>query len=117
MFLGDTTLGAECDRRASAEPLPVITTSYQPDGHTGDRATAQQLGADSARDRHDQPGGIDSRLGGPADSIRSARLLPITHTGNDQLRADGVVLAYDPDERTLRAGGQDSPSMTIGMDH
>jgi hypothetical protein len=31
----------------------------------------------------------------------------------DQLRADGVVLAYDPDDRALRAGRQDVPSVTI----
>jgi hypothetical protein len=38
LFLGDTTLGAECDRRGSAELLPAITTPSQPDGHAGDRA-------------------------------------------------------------------------------
>ena len=32
----------------------------------------------------------------------------------DQLRADGVVLTYDPGDRTLRAG--DAPSVTIGRD-
>jgi site-specific DNA recombinase len=35
----------------------------------------------------------------------------------DQLRADGVVLAYDPQDRTLRAGGHDALSVTIGTDH
>jgi site-specific DNA recombinase len=35
----------------------------------------------------------------------------------DQLRADGTVLTYDPDARTLRTGGQDALSMTIGKDH
>jgi hypothetical protein len=30
----------------------------------------------------------------------------------DQLRADGVVLTYDPGDRTLRAG--DAPSVTLG---
>ena len=35
----------------------------------------------------------------------------------DQLRADGIVLTYDPDDRTLRAGGHDAPSVTIGKDH
>jgi hypothetical protein len=30
----------------------------------------------------------------------------------DQLRADGVVLTYDPGDRTLRA--DDAPSVTIG---
>jgi site-specific DNA recombinase len=33
-----------------------------------------------------------------------------------QLRADGVVLTYDPDGRTLRAGSHDVPSVTIGKD-
>jgi site-specific DNA recombinase len=34
----------------------------------------------------------------------------------DQLRADGTVLTYDPDGRTLRAGGHDAPAVTIGTD-
>jgi hypothetical protein len=34
----------------------------------------------------------------------------------DQLRADGVVLTYDPGDRTLRAGERDAPSVTIGQD-
>jgi hypothetical protein len=34
----------------------------------------------------------------------------------DQLRADGVVLTYDPDGRTLRAGGHEAPSLTVGTD-
>jgi len=32
----------------------------------------------------------------------------------DQLRADGIVLTYDPDGRTLRAASQDIPPVTIG---
>jgi hypothetical protein len=32
----------------------------------------------------------------------------------DQLRADGIVLTYDPGGRTLRAGDRDAPSVTIG---
>jgi hypothetical protein len=35
----------------------------------------------------------------------------------DQLRADGVVLTYDPGSRTLRAGDNDAPSVTIGKHH
>jgi site-specific DNA recombinase len=35
----------------------------------------------------------------------------------DQLRADGTVLTYNPAGRTLRAGGHDAPSVTIGKDH
>ena len=34
----------------------------------------------------------------------------------DQLRASGVVLTYDPDDRTLRAGGHDALAVTIGKD-
>jgi hypothetical protein len=32
----------------------------------------------------------------------------------DRLRADGVVLTYDPGDRTLHAG--DAPSVTIGRE-
>ena len=35
----------------------------------------------------------------------------------NQLRADGTVLTYDPDGRTLRAAGHDAPSVTVGRDH
>jgi site-specific DNA recombinase len=35
----------------------------------------------------------------------------------DQLRADGTVLTYDPDDRTLRTGGHDALSVAIGKDH
>ena len=35
----------------------------------------------------------------------------------DQLRADGVVLSYDPDDRALRSGGHDPLSITIGTDN
>ena len=37
-----------------------------------------------------------------------------TATLIDQLRADRTVLTYDPDRRTLRAGGRDAPAVTIG---
>jgi len=47
-----------------------------------------------------------AQVTGPADA---AALI-------DQLRADGIVLTYDPDGRTLRAGDQDAPSVTIGKD-
>ena len=33
------------------------------------------------------------------------------------LGADGAVLTYDPDGRTLLAAGYDAPSVTIGKDH
>jgi hypothetical protein len=32
----------------------------------------------------------------------------------DQLRAGGTVLTYDPEQKTLRAGGRDAPAVTIG---
>jgi hypothetical protein len=35
----------------------------------------------------------------------------------DQLRASRTVLTYDPQDRTLRAGGRDALSVTIGKDH
>ena len=35
----------------------------------------------------------------------------------DQLHADGVVLTYDPQDRTLRADGHDTLSITIGKHH
>jgi site-specific DNA recombinase len=34
----------------------------------------------------------------------------------DRLRADGIVLTYHPASRTLRIGGHDAPSVTIGKD-
>ena len=50
--------------------------------------------------------GGSAQLTGPADG---GRLI-------DQLRADGIVLTYDPDGRTLRAGGHDAPPVVIGKD-
>jgi hypothetical protein len=35
----------------------------------------------------------------------------------DQLRADGTVLTYDPDDRTLGAGDCGVPSVVIAKDH
>jgi hypothetical protein len=32
------------------------------------------------------------------------------------LRAEGIVLTYDPDDRILRAGDRDAPSVTITKD-
>jgi site-specific DNA recombinase len=34
----------------------------------------------------------------------------------DRLRTGGIVLTYEPDNRTLLAGSQDAPSVTIGKD-
>jgi hypothetical protein len=34
----------------------------------------------------------------------------------DQLRAGGVLLTYDPDDRTLRTSGHDALSVIIGKD-
>jgi hypothetical protein len=48
-----------------------------------------------------------AQVTGPADT---AALI-------DQLRVGGIVLTYDPDDRTLRAGAHDAPSVTIGKDH
>jgi hypothetical protein len=66
-----------------------------------------------SRDRY--PARRSGREIGPRD-----RSLPqVTGPANaaaliDQLRADGVILTYDPGDRTLRAG--DAPSVTIGRD-
>jgi hypothetical protein len=35
----------------------------------------------------------------------------------DQLCAGGVLLTYDPDDRTLRTSGHDALSVAIGKDH
>ena len=35
----------------------------------------------------------------------------------DQLRSDGVVLTYDPQDPTLRTGNHDALSVTIGTNH
>jgi hypothetical protein len=60
-------------------------------------------------------------LAGPAGKPgrRNRSLLQVTGPAGtaaliDQRRADGVVLAYDPGDRTLRA--DDAPSVTIGRD-
>ena len=60
-------------------------------------------------------------LAGPAGKSGRRNRSPLQVTGPDgtaalidQLRADGVVLTYDPGGRTLRAG--DAPSVTIGKD-
>ena len=35
----------------------------------------------------------------------------------DRLRADGIVLTYDPDDRTLSAGDRDAPAVVVANDH
>jgi hypothetical protein len=35
----------------------------------------------------------------------------------DQLRTERIILTYDPQDQTLRAGGHDAPSVTIGKDY
>jgi hypothetical protein len=55
------------------------------------------------------PGNGQTR-GGPAQLTSSAGAAALI----DQLRADGTVLTYDPASRTLRAGGDDAPPVTIG---
>ena len=62
-------------------------------------------------------------LAGPAGKAARTNRGPAQLTGPDgtaaligQLRADGTVLTYDPDGRTLRADGHDAPSVAIGTD-
>jgi hypothetical protein len=64
---------------------------------------------------------ISILFAGPAGKSGRRNRSPLQVTGPDgtaalidQLRADGVVLTYDPGDRTLRAG--DAPSVTIGRD-
>jgi Amidohydrolase family len=61
---------------------------------------------------------LAASAGTPARGSRSrAKLTGPANTAAliDQLRADGTVLTYGPDGRTLRAGGHGGPSVTIGM--
>jgi hypothetical protein len=57
--------------------------------------------------------------GNAADRARQVKTTAPAQTADliDQLRADGTVLTYDPDGQTLRAGGHDTPSVTIGTNH
>jgi site-specific DNA recombinase len=62
---------------------------------------------------------LASRAGKPGRGNRSLAQVtgPAgTATLVDQLRADCVVLTYDPEERTLRAGDNDASSVTIGKE-
>jgi site-specific DNA recombinase len=63
-------------------------------------------------------------LAGPAGkpTRRNRSLAQITGPAGtaaliDQLRADGVVLTYDPQDRTLRTDGHHALAVTIGKDH
>ena len=60
--------------------------------------------------------GPAGRPGRGSRSRAADRPRPSTAALIDQLRADGTVLTYDPDSRTLRAGGHDALSVTIGTD-
>ena len=60
-------------------------------------------------------------LAGPAGIPSCGNRSPVQVTGPaaaaaliDRLRADGVVLTYDPDSRTLSVDGHDALSVTIG---
>jgi hypothetical protein len=62
-------------------------------------------------------------LAGPAGIPSCENRSPVQVTGPaaaaaliDRLRADGVVLTYDPDSRTLSVDGHDALSVTIGKD-
>jgi hypothetical protein len=54
--------------------------------------------------------------GGTPDRARQAGVIAPAQIADfiDQLRAEGVVLTYDPQDRTLRADGHDTLSVTIG---
>jgi len=80
-------------------------------GHTPKQPLATPLPAETLTGDHDHRklrlgnGGL-AQLTGPDGT---AALIGF-------LRADGTDLTYDPDGRTLRAGGHDAPSVTIGKD-
>jgi hypothetical protein len=57
--------------------------------------------------------GTSRRVNGPVQVTGPADTAAMI----DQLRADGVVLTHDADGRTLRAGSQDAPSVTISNGH
>ena len=67
--------------------LAILLTGDDSEPESGDRGLAQLTGPD-----------------GTADLI-------------DQLRADGTVLTYDPDDRTLSAGDCGVPSVVVAKDH
>ena len=67
--------------------LAILLTGDDSEPESGDRGLAQLTGPD-----------------GTADLI-------------DQLRADGTVLNYDPDDRTLSAGDCGVPSVVVAKDH
>jgi hypothetical protein len=63
---------------------------------------------------------LASQAAPPDRNNRSPGL--VTHPADaaaliDQLRADGVVLTYDPQDKTLRIGGHNALSVTIAKDH
>ena|SRR5438876_337393 len=57
--------------------------------------------------------------GNAADRARQVKITAPAQTADliGQLRAGGTVLTYDPDGQTLRPGGHDTPSVTIGTNH
>ena len=67
---------------------------------------------------------ISILLAGPAGTPgRGSRgVPPVTGPADtagliDRMRTDGLVLTYDPDDQTLRAGSPDAPPVTIGNNH
>jgi len=86
---------------------------------------AESPSGPSSRVREDQIlphlAAIAILLACPAGIPSCGNRSPVQTTGpaaaaalTDRLRADGVVLTYDPDSRTLSVDGHDALSVTIG---
>lgn len=59
---------------------------------------------------------MPSRLNGGAGGVFEVRRHSRRNRMPRPLRADGVILTYDPQDRTLRAGGHGALSVIIGKD-
>jgi site-specific DNA recombinase len=116
-----------CDRRlesAWSNGKPAYRCRH---GYTGaTRARPGRPGNTYVREDQIVPhlAAIAILLAGPPATPACANRRPARVTGSastaaliDQLHADGVVLTYDPQDRTLRADGHDTLSITIGKHH
>ena len=96
----------------SLAPLSTLSASTLGPSHRSARKSDRRIGSAIVTcKRHArrpyQPFQCAAQVTGP----------PTTAALIDQLRADGVVLTYDPQHRTLRADSYQALSVTIGKDH
>ena len=106
-------------RQARLPVPPRLHQRHRPRSRTAEEHLRPRGPDPAAPGRHRHPARRRCRDTRRAASRGAAQLTGPDDTAAliDQLRADGVVLTYDPDDRTLRAGGHDAPSVTIGTDH